>query len=51
MHIWTALAKVTEIATFTDVSKTALAKAKETTLAPTKNPPKREGKFCQRIFF
>ena len=50
-HIWTALAKVTEIATFTDAGKTALAKAMEPTLAPTKNSPKIEGKFCQRVFF
>ena len=50
-HIWIALAKVTEIATFTNASKTALVKAVKTTLAPTKISPKREGKFCQLEFF
>lgn len=51
MHSWTALAKVIEIATFTNASKIALAKAVETTLAPAKVSSKREGKFCQHVFF
>ena len=50
-HIRTALAKVTKnYSTFQTQVRPAVAKVVENTLAQTKISPKREGKFCQRMF-